>query len=55
MKKENLVDLLRKTLKTDASLDFLLKLEAEEIETLIAFVRDRIDQEKGGAHFSRVI
>ncbi len=54
MKKEDLVDLLGKILKTDASLDFLLKLEPEEIETLIALVRDRIEQEKGSAHSSRV-
>ena len=47
MTKEDLVDLLKKILKTDASLDFLSKLEPEEIETLIACIRDRIEQKKG--------
>jgi hypothetical protein len=46
MTKEELVDLLRKILKTDASLDFLFKLEPEELETLIACIRDRIEQGK---------
>ena len=46
MTKEDLVDLLRKILKTDASLDFLSKLEPEELETLIACIRDRIEQKK---------
>ena len=46
MTKEDLVDVLRKVLKTDASLDFLSKLEQEERETLIACIRDRVEQEK---------
>ena len=46
MTKEDLVDLLRKILKTDASLDILSKLEPEELETLIACIRDRIEQKK---------
>jgi hypothetical protein len=52
MRKEKLVDLLRKILKTDASLDFLSKLGPGELETLIACIRDRIEHEKGGAHSS---
>jgi hypothetical protein len=46
MTKQDLVDLLRKMLKTEASLDFLSKLEAEELETLIACIRDRMEQKK---------
>jgi hypothetical protein len=46
MTKEELVDLLRKVLKTNASLDFLSKLEPGELETLIACMRERIEQEK---------
>jgi len=46
MTKEDLVDLLRKILKTDAGLDFLSKLEPEELETLIACIRDRMEQKK---------
>jgi hypothetical protein len=46
MIKEDLVDLLRKVLKTDVGLDFLSKLEPEELETLIACIRDRVEQEK---------
>jgi hypothetical protein len=46
MTKEELVDLLRKILKTDADLDFLSDLELGDLETLIACIRDRIDKEK---------
>ena len=46
MTKEDLVNVLRKVLKTNASLDFLSKLEPEELETLIACIRDRVEQEK---------
>ena len=48
MTKEDLVDLLRKILSTDADLDFLSDLGQRELETLIACIRDRIEQEKGG-------
>jgi len=54
MTKEDLVDLLRKILVTDASLDFLYKLEPEELETLIACIRDRIERVKGGPYSSGV-
>jgi hypothetical protein len=46
MTKEELVDLLRKILNTDADLDFLWDLEPRELETLIACIRHRIEQEK---------
>ena len=41
MSKEKLVAKIKELLKTDADLDFLLVLEKEEIETLIACIRDR--------------
>ncbi len=44
--KEDLVDLLKKILQTNVNLDFLSDLEQESLETLIAVIRDRIDQEK---------
>ncbi len=54
MTKEELVDLLRKILKTETNLDFLLGLQPEELETLIACIRDRIEKEKGGPNSSRL-
>jgi hypothetical protein len=44
--KDDLVDLLKKILRTNADLDFLSDLEQKDLETLIAVIRDRIDQEK---------
>jgi hypothetical protein len=40
--KKALVDLVKKILKTDINLDFLLKLEREELEILIACIRDKV-------------
>ena len=42
MTKEQLINKIKELLKTDADLDFLLILKKEEIETLIACIRDRI-------------
>ena len=44
MKKAELVRIIQKVLKTDAELDFLRKLEEKELETLVACVRDKVDQ-----------
>ncbi len=44
--KDDLIDLLKKILRTNAELDFLSELEQKDLETLIAVIRDRIDQEK---------
>jgi hypothetical protein len=44
--KDDLVDLLKKILQTNVNLDFLADLEQKDLETLIAVIRDRIDQEK---------
>ncbi len=44
--KDDLIDLLKKILETDVNLDFVSDLEYKDLETLIAVIRDRIDQEK---------
>ena len=44
MNKQVLIEILRKVLETDADLDFLLKLTHEDLETLVACVRGRVDQ-----------
>lgn len=46
MTKEKLVETVRKLLKTDQDLDFLLRLKQEDLETLVAVVRNRVDQAK---------
>ena len=43
MKKEELVQKIEELLKTDIDLRFLLNLRKEQIETLVACIRDRID------------
>jgi hypothetical protein len=42
MKKESLIEMLQRVLKTDADLEFLLKLTMSELESLIACIRDRV-------------
>lgn len=44
MSKEKLIEILQRVLKTDVDLDFLLKLETKELETLVACIRDRVEQ-----------
>jgi len=44
MKKEHLINILLGILKTDVDLSFLKRLEENEIETLIACIRERVDQ-----------
>ena len=44
MTKEKLVEMVKKLLKTDAGLDFLMGLKKEDIETLVVCIRDGIDQ-----------
>ena len=43
MKKESLIEMLQRVLKTDAGLEFLLKLEDKDLEILIASIRDRVE------------
>ena len=44
MTKEELIKKIEGLLKTDLDLDFLEILKVEELETLIACIRDRVDQ-----------
>lgn len=44
MTKDKLVEKIEKLLKTDINLKFLMELKKEEIETLVACIRDRVDQ-----------
>ena len=46
MKKGDLIEILKKMLRTKANLDFLLKLEHKELEMLVAIMRDRLEPEK---------
>jgi hypothetical protein len=43
MNKESLVGKISEILKTDNDLSFLLQLNITEVETLIACIRDRVD------------
>ncbi|MBW2127713.1 MAG: hypothetical protein JRH08_19230 [Deltaproteobacteria bacterium] len=44
MTKQELIEILKKLLETDADLDFLQKLDDQEIQTLIACVRSKVDE-----------
>lgn len=44
MTKEKLIEKLKELLATDMDLGFLLNLKKEELERLIASIRDRIDR-----------
>jgi hypothetical protein len=46
MPKEDLVTIIRKILRTDAYLDFLLALDENDLRTLIACIRERLDQKE---------
>ena len=54
MTKEELIDLLGKILNTAVNLDFLSDLGQRDLETLIACIRDRIEQEKRVANSSKI-
>ncbi len=41
--KEKLLDIVRKLLRSDLDLTFLMKLEQREMEQLVAAIRERID------------
>jgi hypothetical protein len=43
MSKEELLKILQSLLKTDATLTFLLYLKKDELERLVAVVRDRVE------------
>ena len=44
--KETLLQMIKKLLRSDLDLDFLLKLEQREIEQLVAAIRERIDESR---------
>ena len=44
MENDELIRILEKVLGTDVTLDFLNKLEEKELETLVACVRNKVDQ-----------
>ncbi len=53
MGKEALIEVIRKVLKTDLSLSFLMKLEREELEKILVCIRERLELEKTGRVTSR--
>jgi hypothetical protein len=44
MTKEKPVDKIKELVDTDIDLDFLLELKREELERLVACIRDRVDR-----------
>jgi hypothetical protein len=46
MKKSELLKIIKKLLKSKVDLDFLLDLEEEQLETLVACIRDRVANNK---------
>ncbi len=46
MQKQTLIEILQKLLRTDTDLSFLARLSEQELETLVACVRARVDQDK---------
>ena len=44
MTQEELIKLIKRILKKDTNLDFLLKLNRSELEVLVALIRDRVGQ-----------
>ena len=47
MTKEKLVEKIKELLKADIDLNFLLILKEEELERLVACIRDRVDKVGG--------
>ncbi len=47
MTKEKLVEKMKELLKTDIDLNFLLIFEEEQLERLVACIRDRVGQGGG--------
>jgi hypothetical protein len=44
MTKEELIEIIKNILKTDLDLGFLVQLKKGELETLVACIRERVDQ-----------
>ena len=47
MTKEQIVERITDILKTDLDLHFLMAFKEKDLETLIACIRDRVDQASG--------
>ena len=45
MTKEQLIKIIKGLLDTDLDLNFLLQLKKDDLETLVACIRDRIDRD----------
>lgn len=43
MEKTGLIGIIKRILKTESDLDFLLKLDEAELTILVAIIRDRIE------------
>jgi len=44
MTKQKLIEIIQNILKTDADLNFLHQLEEGELETMVACIRDRVEE-----------
>ena len=44
MNKTELLEIIKKLLKTEVDLDFLLSLPESDLETLMVCIRERVDQ-----------
>ena len=47
MTKEKLIEIIRGLLRTEVDLGFLLQLNERDLETLVACIRDRVEQVGG--------
>jgi len=43
MTRKELIEILKRVLKTESDIEFLLKLDGTELETLVAIIRDRVE------------
>jgi hypothetical protein len=50
VKKDEVIEKIAELLGADGDLNFLSNLKKHEIEILIAFIRDRLDQVRNGVH-----
>ena len=46
MTKDKLIEIIQGILETDVDMRFLLQLNERDLETLIACIRERVDQER---------
>ena len=48
MTKEKLIEIIQRILKTESDLNFLSQLKEPELETLVACIRERVEQAERG-------